>query len=438
MKPLIVVLNSNNPSRIHHLQKLASLRREYRILLVLDEVSDASEQEEFADSVVQVKMGDLDGEMPRLIAHIDQMGVPKAAFTLSEFLVPLQARLVERYKILGPDRKMAEIGRRKDLMREFCRQIGLPTPKSMKVTPSNLDQVRDFRFPVIIKPAAGGGSQLVQRCETFSDLKSLFPRFVEDVTRALKKEAFSKAGLDQFGVPPIVVEELIGGVVDYPTHLPYTVGEISVESVYSQGEVTVLAIHDKPLPNNGPHFEEFLYSTPTRIAPHLIEKAKEYVSRIHRGLGPGAIVLHTEFRTLNDELMIVEFGVRMGGAAIYRSVLLSTGIDMIDVILAIALGRKPQLISKNAIPTQSHNLWAPRTGILKSIEGVQALQKSPCYVEHLLFDEVGKKVYRAPLSTRAQGQVIYQSREGHIKIEDEILSALKHFHFNVEGSEVQT
>lgn len=434
MKNILIVLNSSNPSRRPHLEKISSLRDKFLVVLIVDETSKVEDQSPFADLVLPFEMANIDENLPRLLQKIEAVGIPNVVLTLSEFLLPLQARLVEHYGLLGPTQKIAEIGRRKDVMRAFCRDLGIPIPRFKKVGRASLNDVRQFSFPVIVKPTTGGGSQLVQRCNSFEELETIFPELLASASRVLRKEALAAESIRQEGEPPFVVEELIGGQVVYDSLLPYPVGEISVESVYFNGEVRVLAIHDKPLPSNGPYFEEFLHSTPSRISPALAEKAHDYVGRIHKKLGAGALVLHTEFRTIKDDLIVLEFGVRMGGGAIYRSVLHSTGIDMIEVLIDIAHGKKPNVQIQKCIPTISHSIWAEKSGVIKAIHGEQAIRNSPCYVEHTVFDQVGAKVFRAPMSTRNHGQVVLQCREGFLPLEKELIKILDHAWLELEGS----
>lgn len=433
MKPLILVLNSGNPSRIHHLKKISSLKEQYEILLIIDSKSSVLDQKPYAHHTFQIDMSRLDIELDDLIQNIESIGTPKAILNLSEFMVPLQARLVTRFQLPGPDERMAKIGREKDIMRAFCENLEIPIPRYKRVTSKNLSEVQNFRFPVVVKPSMGGGSQLVQRCESWEELQLMYPLLSESGKKAFAKEAVGFQAIQNEGELPFIVEELIGGTVDYPSLFPYRVGEISVESVFDGNKVQVLAIHDKPLRSNGPHFEEFIWSTPSRISEDLQKKAAHYVEKIHRALGKGALVLHTEFRTLGEDLVILEFGVRMGGAAIYRSVLHSTGIDMIEVLIGLGLGKELDVPEWKAIPTITHALWAEQQGRVSHIHGEKEVLKIPGYKEHDIFDHAGVEVVRAPLSTRANGHIVFQSNLGFEEVESHLTDALSILWIELEG-----
>ncbi len=52
---------------------------------------------------------------------------------------------------------------------------------------------------------------------------------------------------------PFLVESFIPGV------------EVALEGILDQGDLTVLALFDKPDPLDGPYFEETIYVTPSRL-----------------------------------------------------------------------------------------------------------------------------------------------------------------------------
>ena len=73
---------------------------------------------------------------------------------------------------------------------------------------------------------------------------------------------------------------------------------------------------DAPVASNGPFYERSANSTPTRIPATLVARAHALVSRIHTALGSGVSVLHTEMRTFENDLLLLEFGVRIGVVAL--------------------------------------------------------------------------------------------------------------------------
>ncbi|WP_437324488.1 ATP-grasp domain-containing protein [Sorangium sp. So ce381] len=425
-RPRILVLNSTNPSRLAHVRRLYQLRDRFEFTLICDARTDAGWQGKFFPRVIAADMIDTADEFPRILAELRPLGRPDGVLNLSEFCVPLQTKLCVHYGLPGPSEEAARYGRNKAQMRRLLASLGMSVPRSVNVGPATVERARELRYPVVAKPTSGGGSTMVHRCETFEEVVEFVVVTAGRALAAYGAEAL--AGSED--TEPLVVEELLGGDVLYPTRLPYPIGEISVESVHHEGRTQVLAIHDKPLPSNGPYFEEYVWSTPSRIPERLTRLAADYVDRIHRRLG--AHVLHTEFRTFSDDLVPLEFGVRIGGACIYHTLRCSTGNDYIDILLDLCCGIAPTVRVDRRVPTIAHALWAPTDGRITHIFGEPALTRSPHYVEHELFDDIGTIARRAPLSSRANGHVIYQSEAGFEAVEGELLDALACFEIAVE------
>src|SRR4030095_12637781 len=402
-KPRILVLASPNQSRLAHFRKLYQLRDKFDFVGVCIGKGRGWESR-FVQHWIELD----DAVTDRSIKSLqDKVGGPiDGIINISEAYVPLHAALCERYEVLGPGPEVVAVGRNKYRMRQFCQALGLPVPRFQLLTTELVESSRDFHFPVVIKPAIGCSSTLVERIESYSELQAVYGDLRREAEKFYQKDLLTRQTVQEFGELPFVVEELMGGEVLYPSQFPYKVGEISVESVYDGMDSYVLAIHDSPIATNGPYFEKIMNSTPTRMPQQLITLSSEFIGRIHQALGAGAYVLHTEMRTFRDGLMIVEFGARIGGSSLYRSVLHSTGNDFIEILISLALGREVRLMDTPPIPTITHYLCAPAIGRVRSFRGETALQSFPHYLDHQLYDEIGDYVTRPPLNTRACGYVV--------------------------------
>jgi hypothetical protein len=432
LKPHLMVLYSHNPSRLAHIRKIGKLRNNFEVTLVMDEEQPIGWQASYVDHVLRLPVTDTNQNERKIIGAIRKHRAPDALLNLSEPCLPIQVLIGEEFGICAPSRAAAEVGRDKHNMRCFARDLGIPVPNFAKVTSRSLAKVKEFRFPLIAKPVIGGGSTLVERFENFTDLKDNFKRLQTNARAIYRKDSQISSTLsnddDEY---PFMVEELIGGVNTFATLMPAAVGEFSVESVCFEGTTHVLAIHDKPLPTNGPYFEEVVISTPSRMPDNLVRQAHGYVASIHRALGPGGFVLHTEFRSYRDKLVLLEFGIRLGGGPVYRSLKLSTGNDFIDILIALSKNEAPAISGASPIPTISPLIFAPKTGRITAIRGESKLVTAPTYVEHQIYDDIGDMAFRAPLSARCNAHVIFQHADWGI-LERTMLDALSSFEFVVE------
>jgi biotin carboxylase len=331
---------------------------------------------------------------------------PDGIINLSEAYVPLHAELCKHYRLLGPSRDAVRIGRNKYHMRTFCARLEIPIPTFQLTTAHTLDECARQRYPVVVKPAIGCSSTLVQRVDSHDDLVRRFPDMLNTAQCVYRKELLLQQTLDEFGDFPFVVEEMAGGSVQFETALPYSVGEISVESIAYDGRTTILAIHDAPVPSNGPFYEKIVNCTPTRIPQKLAERARAIVSRLHEALGAGVYVLHTEMRTFADDLLLLEFGVRIGGSSLYKSVLHSTGNDFIEILIQLSLGERPEIRHEPPVPTITHYIVPQSEGRIAGFKGMSKPMTSPYFRDLQLYDDVGDAVRRPPFRDRASGYFV--------------------------------
>ena len=427
-KKHIIVLYSHNPSRLEHLRKLKKLRDKYIITLVLDENTDTESQKDYVDNILKVPMKKVYENIDEIVKKIKKIGVPDGIINVSEMCVPLHSLLCEKFDLLGPDDNIVRIGRNKYEMRKFCKDLNIPVPK-FELLNGDLDsKCNNLKFPVVVKPTIGGGSTLVKRFENKKDLLEGIDDLVKIANERYQNDALYLKYADEKGSIPFIAEEIIGGDMMFQTNFPFKIGEISVESIYYEGETTVLAIHDKPIPANGPYFEEYIWSTPTRIPQKLQEKAKEYVSRIHENLGQGCYVLHTEFRTFRDDLILLEFGARLGGGPIYKSLLHSTGNDYLEILINLSMRIKPKVNKDTNINTITQCLWADKEGIIQKIVGEPKAVWDAYYCEHQIYDDVDELAVRAPKSCRSNGHIVYKGNDiSFDELEKRVMKGLKNF-----------
>lgn len=428
LHPVVLVLASPNQSRLAHFRKLFALRSEYHIVGACLGKGIGWEHL-FVSKWIELPSTD---DLDELVKAIET-ATPNldGVINLSEAYVPLHGAVCSYFGLIGPSEAVVNIGRDKFLMREFLYRLNLPIPRYSLVTKDITASLESLTFPVVLKPSIGCSSSLVERFDSRESLESRFDEIQATGQKYYQYELLTRKTVARYGEFPFLVEELMGGEVLYETCFPYGVGEFSVESIFDGTTCHILAIHDSPIAVNGPFYEKVMNSTPTRIPVEMAVDAANYVEAIHRALGRGAYVLHTEMRTMRDGLMVVEFGVRLGGSSLYSSVLHSTGNDFIQLLIQLALNERLELSRLPPTPTIIHYLCAPHEGVITKIVGETKLQSFPHYLEHQLYDDVGSKVARPPHSTRACGYVAVRG-ECFDTLEQEVRSMLESFRIDIE------
>lgn len=269
----------------------------------------------------------------------------------------LAARASERLGLPYNSPQAALAARDKYLMRTLMAQEGVPCPTFRhfltKMDPAVVAGQVDY--PCVVKPLNLNGSRGVIR----ADDPATFVAAVERLTQMLQRDQPD----DQ--PKPYLVEEFIPGF------------EVALEGMLDSGQLTVLALFDKPDPLDGPFFEETIYVTPSRLPAVTQNAIAETVAQAARALGLHQGPVHAELRVNERGPWMLEVAGRsIGGLC---SQVLRFGVDesLEELILRQACGlplpstqREQQAAGVMMIPI-------PMAGILQRVEGIEAAQATP-------------------------------------------------------------
>ena len=201
-------------------------------------------------------------------------------------------------------------------MRKAFLASGLPVPKFVEAGRDfSPDIVRDFSYPLIVKPTDRSGSRGIMKVESPQDL----PLAVE----TSRTQAFSQRA---------IVEEFIEGP------------EYSAESISFRGQPHLLAL-TKKYTTEAPHFIETGHMEPSDIPDRLHPSIWETLSKALDALGIEYGASHAEFRLQPDgSIRLIEIGARMGGDCIGSDLVrISTGMDFTRMVIDVACGDEPDL-----------------------------------------------------------------------------------------------
>ena len=248
------------------------------------------------------------------------------------------------------------IARRKDLARERLRQAGMPTPHFRRICLSRplAPQVEDSWFPCVLKPATLSASRGVIRVDNR-----------EEFFRACARIQTILAHAEGIGERDfLLMETFIPGI------------EVALEGLLNNGELSVLAIFDKPDPLNGPFFEETYYITPSRHPDTWQDDLRSAVAAACAAYGLREGPIHAECRINSDGVWILEIAPRTIGGMCARLLQVGAGYSLEELVLAHALARP---LSTQATDGGAGVLMIPipKAGILRRIEGLTAAQRVP-------------------------------------------------------------
>ena len=267
----------------------------------------------------------------------------------------------------------ARTARRKDLARAALAAAGLPVPAVRRVDLRRPlgPQLAEVEFPCVVKPFAMSASRGVIRADDLAGLEAACRRAGAIVVAAgafggtgMSAPSDTAAGADERHT--LLIESFVPGP------------EIALEGMLAGGELSVLAIFDKPDPLDGPFFEETIYVTPSRLPESVQTLAAERVREGCAAYGLTEGPVHAELRIHDGEAWIIEIAGRTIGGDCARLFTFGSGTSLEHLVLQTALGASPdgpfrgeaRAAGVLMIPT-------PGAGTLRRVEGVMEASRIP-------------------------------------------------------------
>lgn len=266
-------------------------------------------------------------------------------------------------------------------MRRALFENGVPIPRYLKVSSrEEYDKATEqFHVPFIVKPADNSGSRGIFKIGYWKDKKTISDAF--DYCRE-----YSRNG-------DMVVEEYMNGP------------EVSVETLSVDGDCHVIQITDK-LTTGSPHFVEIGHSQPTRLSEETADRIRKIAKSANKAIGITNGPSHTEVIVTEEGPKIVEIGARLGGDCITTHLVpLSTGVNMVECCIRIALGEKPDIEPKCSRGS-AIRYFHQHAGIIKSIEGLEEAAEIHGIQQISVVHGAGEKITEITESGARMGFVI--------------------------------
>jgi biotin carboxylase len=307
-------------------------------------------------------------------AHVDDV---EGVVNCSESCLRTQAALVERHGVPGIVPDTATVCRDKQLMMRRFEQHGVPIGRRRVV--SKLadipEAVRDVGCPGVLKPSTGVASLFTVRFDSEDELDGWFSQF-----DAAASGHHSAAIREMDG--RWLVEEYLDGP------------GFSVESLTLGGETTHVAVCRKGEMSQ-PFFLETGHTCPAPVAPELREKMEDVAAAAIQALGITDGITHAEMKLTSRGIRVLEVGARMGGGSIRQVVKLATGVDLLELTLELARGRKPEIRPLTDRAAASRSWFPERPCVVRDISRADELLDLPGIVAVNRWTQDGE-VYRLP------------------------------------------
>ncbi|WP_165983936.1 ATP-grasp domain-containing protein [Streptomyces sp. YIM 98790] len=273
--------------------------------------------------------------------------------TWDEFAAVNAARAAHDLGLPGPDPQAVHACRDKARTRAALEAHGVPSARWTAV--AGLEQALRaadrIGYPVVLKPAAAGGSLGVIRADGPSQVREAF---------SFTARAASQQGPEGTGV-------LVESYLDGP--------EVSVEVATADGRHHPVALTRKEL-GAEPYFEETGHVVTTEPDPDWPAAAQVATAALD-AVGITCGISHVELRLTAAGPVVVEINARLGGDLIPHLVHLATGIDLVAAAADLALGRTPDLTRTRNRAAAVGFLYPHTAGILRGLTFAEGVENLP-------------------------------------------------------------
>lgn len=332
-------------------------------------------------------------DIPKIIDAAKKNNIDGIMTLATDMPMRSVAAVAKEMNLIGVDEETALKATNKAEMRRALKVANVPIPRFFIVTNREeyMKAVKQFSVPFIVKPADSSGSRGIFEVQDIHD-KELIREAYEYC------KPFSKCG-------DIVVEE-------------YMIGpEVSVETLSVDGVCNIIQVTDK-LTTGAPHYVEMGHSQPTMQCKEIKDRINEVVKAANKAVGIKDGPSHTEIIVTDEGPKIVEIGARLGGDNITTHLVpLSTGVNMVECCINIALGKKPDMKPK-WIKGAAIRYLQQHAGVVKSIKGIEVAESMTGICQVSIVHGVGEKVTEVTSSGERMGFVIAQDSNAEKAIYD--------------------
>jgi biotin carboxylase len=323
----------------------------------------------------------------------------------------IAARAAARLGLRGNSVGAAEIARNKRRLRETLAAAGVPSPR-FAVFAKDAPPTDGWAFPVVVKPLLCSASRGVMRADSPEQLATAWRRLV-----ALLETPALRAVEDPDG-HRILLESFVPGV------------EVALEGLIRDGELTVLALFDKPDPLDGPFFEETLYVTPSRHPPATQRAIAAVTAQAARAIGLTNGPVHAELRLSPDGPMVIEVAARSIGGLCARTLRFGLGGSSLEeLVIRAALGLElGSLERRDAAAVMMVPI--PAGGVLAEIRGVDEAGAVPLIEDVVISARVGELLVPLPEGASYLG-FLFARGETPAAVEDAVRAAHRRLGFTI-------
>jgi isopentenyl diphosphate isomerase/L-lactate dehydrogenase-like FMN-dependent dehydrogenase/biotin carboxylase len=310
------------------------------------------------------------------------------------------AAVADALNLPGIPFEVAERATDKIKMRQVLKEKGVPVPDFRPIwTLEECQQaIQDMPLPLVIKPCDNMGARGVRKIERLDDLISAF--------REAKEASISGK---------LILEEFMEGP------------ELSLDALVFEGSIHITGVADRII-ERAPYFVEIGHTLPSALPEKQQSRAVAVFKQAIFALGIDIGAAKGDIKITPEGPKIVEIAARLsGGWMSAYTYPLSTGVNLYQAAIQIALGETPTDLKPKTSLVSAERSLLPPPGKILSIQGVEEARKIKGVKEIILMKEAGDMAEEPRSNLGKVGYVITvgKTREEAIRINDLAREILK-------------
>lgn len=256
----------------------------------------------------------------------------------------------------------------KSYMKNVLLQNNIPTARFIILNKVDTDAIRDFTFPLVVKPVDCNSSKGVRKVETIEDLP-----------------LYLKAAIECSRTKTAIVEEYKQGM------------EISADFYVEGTEAKFLCATSSAKINNKDSFT-ILSSDYPAISKEQEEIITSIGNRIAKVFDLKDCPLFIQLIVNKKDVSIIEFSARMGGGSKYNLINVLSGVNIMEKYVERILGGRPSVNPSKKMNYCKMVYIYCTPGIFDHIEGFEELKRQNVIKDYFQYKTSGMEITKAETS----------------------------------------
>lgn len=256
----------------------------------------------------------------------------------------------------------------KAYMKKVFVENGIPTSKFVILDSLDLQLIKGFDFPVVVKPVDCNSSKGVKRIDAFDELSEYLEQAIE----------FSRT-------KTAIVEEFKVG------------NEISVD-YYVEGECAKLLCATSLLKIKNKNSFTILCSDYPAINAEQEERLKVIGNQVAKAFDLKNCPLFIQMIVDGNDINVIEFSARMGGGSKYNLIQTLSGVNIMSKYVDLVLGDTPTVNPSKQVNYCKMVYLYCFPGIFDHIEGLAELKEDGIVDAYFEYKTVGMRITQAETS----------------------------------------